>query len=49
MLEYEVLGLVDATVVAVAERLRITVLATTDRRHFSAVRPAHVTRLTLVP
>lgn len=46
---YEWLGLVDATVVAVAERLKVPTLATTDRRHFSAVRPAHVERFTLVP
>ena len=35
------LGTVDATVVAAAERLGVTAIATTDRRHFSAVRPAH--------
>ena len=35
------LGTVDATVVAAAERLGITAIATTDRRHFSVVRPAH--------
>jgi predicted nucleic acid-binding protein len=40
---------VDATVVAVAERLRVRVLATTDRRHFGAVRPAHADAFTLVP
>ena len=49
MAQYEPLGMVDATVVAVAERLRLSTLATTDRRHFSAVRPAHVERFTLVP
>lgn len=46
---YDWLGLVDATVVAVAERLKIRVLATTDRRHFSAVRPTHIEGFTLVP
>jgi predicted nucleic acid-binding protein len=35
------LGTVDATVVAAAERLGVTAIATTDRRHFSVVRPAH--------
>jgi uncharacterized protein len=35
------LGTVDATVVAAAERLGITAIATTDRRHFSVVRPVH--------
>jgi hypothetical protein len=49
MSKYEWLGLVDASVVAVAERLKIHVLATTDRRHFGSVQPAHVERLTLVP
>jgi len=46
---YDWLGFVDATVVAVAERLKLKTLATTDRRHFSVVRPAHVERFTLVP
>ena len=36
------LGTVDASVVAAAERLGITAVATTDRRHFSVVRPQHV-------
>lgn len=49
MSKYEVLGFVDATIVAVAERLKLRTLATTDRRHFSIVQPAHVDRLTLVP
>lgn len=49
MSTYEWLGLVDATVVAIAERLKLSSLATTDRRHFSIVRPAHVTHFTLVP
>lgn len=35
------LGTVDASVVAAAERLGVTAIATTDRRHFSVVRPAH--------
>ena len=33
------LGTVDASVVAAAERLRVTDIATLDRRHFSVVRP----------
>lgn len=49
MTAYDWLGLVDATVVAVAERLKVREVATTDRRHFSAVRPAHVDGFTLVP
>jgi len=43
------LGTVDASVVAAAERLRITQIATLDRRHFSVVRPAHVDAFELLP
>ena len=46
---YEWLGFVDATLIAVAERLKMSAVATTDRRHFGAVRPAHTERFTLVP
>jgi uncharacterized protein len=35
------LGTVDASVVAVAERLAISEVATLDRRHFMVVRPRH--------
>ncbi|MGH8897351.1 MAG: type II toxin-antitoxin system VapC family toxin [Egibacteraceae bacterium] len=43
------LGIVDASVVATAERLGITQLATLDHRHFSAVRPRHVDAFTILP
>lgn len=43
------LGLVDASVVAVAERLDERTIATLDRRHFSVVRPRHTAAFTLVP
>ena len=43
------LGLVDASVIAMAERLNEWVVATLDRRHFSVVRPRHVPALALVP
>jgi predicted nucleic acid-binding protein len=43
------LGIVDASVLAVVERLGETKLATLDRRHFAAVRPAHVQALDLLP
>ena len=43
------LGLVDASVVAIAERLEEPVVATLDRRHFGVVRPRHVPALTLLP
>ena len=43
------LGLVDASVVAVAERLGVTDIATLDRRDFAVVRPRHVVAFTLLP
>lgn len=43
------LGFVDATVVAVAERLGARELLTTDRRHFSVVRPLHSRSFALLP
>jgi predicted nucleic acid-binding protein len=43
------LGFVDASIVALCERLGETNLATLDRRHFSVVRPRHCSHLTLVP
>jgi predicted nucleic acid-binding protein len=43
------LGFVDATVIAMAERLDAAEVLTTDRRHFSAVRPSHVGALLLSP
>jgi predicted nucleic acid-binding protein len=43
------LGVVDATVLALTERLRETKLATLDHRHFATVRPAHVEALQLIP
>jgi uncharacterized protein len=42
-------GAVDASIVAVAERLGLTTIATVDHRHFSVVRPHHVAAFTLVP
>ncbi len=43
------LGTVDASVVAAAERLGVTDIATVDRRHFAVVRPVHVAAFTLLP
>src|ERR671918_1184669 len=43
------LGTVDASVVAAAERLGVTAIATLDRRDFSVVRPAHVDAFELLP
>ncbi len=43
------LSLVDASVVAIAERLEQETIATLDRRHFSVVKPLHTDAFTLVP
>lgn len=43
------LGVVDASIVALAERLGETKVATLDRRHFGVVRPRHVKALQIVP
>ena len=43
------LGVVDASVVALAERLGEPKIATLDQGHFRAVRPAHVGALELWP
>jgi predicted nucleic acid-binding protein len=47
--QYPQIGFVDASIVAVAERLRLRVIATTDRRHFGPIRPKHVAAFELVP
>ncbi len=43
------LGTVDASVLAAAERLDITEVATLDRRHFGVVRARHTDALTMLP
>ncbi len=43
------LGAVDASVVATAERLDVSQVATLDRRHFSVVRPRHVGAFDVIP
>lgn len=43
------LGFVDATIAAMAERLGSRTLLTTDRRHFSVVKPRTARTYTLVP
>jgi len=43
------LGGTDASLIATAERLGIQQVATLDRRHFSVVRPIHVTTFALIP
>ena len=43
------LGTVDASVIALAERLKINQIATLHHRHFSVVGPAHVEAFELLP
>ena len=43
------LGTTDASVVAAAERLGVTRIATLDHRHFAVVRPAHAETFELLP
>ena len=43
------LGTTDAVVVATAERLGCTEIATLDRRDFTVVRPRHTSHFTLLP
>jgi uncharacterized protein len=43
------LGMVDASVVALAERHQHDTIATLDHRHFATVQPRHVDGFTLVP
>lgn len=43
------LGAVDASVIAVAERLKVSQVAMLDQKHFSVVRPSHCGALTLLP
>lgn len=43
------LGVVDASGVALTERLHEPKVASLDHRHFATVRPTHVNALTLLP
>jgi uncharacterized protein len=43
------IGFVDSTVIATAERLDSVQILTTDRRHFSVVKPRHTASLRLLP
>lgn len=49
MKKYPFLGFVDATVVAIAERLKLDAVVTTDRRDFRRVKPKHVSAFRLLP
>jgi predicted nucleic acid-binding protein len=43
------IGFVDASVVALSERLKIKEIFTTDRRHFGVIRPKHCKAFSLLP
>lgn len=43
------IGFVDASMVAIAERLNIRRILTTDRKHFSIIRPRHCLIFNLLP
>lgn len=43
------LGTTDAAAIALAERLRVSEVATLDRRHFTVVRPRHAAAFVLLP
>ena len=43
------IGLVDASVLAIVERLNELKLVTLDHRHFGMLRPRHITALQLLP
>jgi hypothetical protein len=43
------LGGTDASLIAIAERLNVSEIATLDRRHFAVVRPSHVAAFELTP
>jgi hypothetical protein len=47
--KFDFLGFVDASVVAMAERLRLRSIVTTDRRDFRKVRPRHISAFELLP
>jgi predicted nucleic acid-binding protein len=49
MRRYPDIGFVDASIVVMAERLKIEAIATTDRRHFQKIKPKHARAFTLVP
>jgi uncharacterized protein len=47
--EDQEIGVVDASVLALTERIHEDKLATLDHRHFTVMRPAHVQSLCLLP
>lgn len=43
------IGFVDASIIAISERLNVCKIMTTDRRHFSVVKPRHCDAFSLLP
>ena len=43
------IGFVDTSIIAISERLNISKILTTDRRHFSIIKPNHCEAFTLLP
>jgi uncharacterized protein len=43
------IGFVDASVVAIAERLKVSSILTTNRRHFAVIKPLHCKEFLLLP
>ncbi|MBI4652067.1 PIN domain-containing protein [Candidatus Desantisbacteria bacterium] len=43
------IGFVDASTISIAERLNINHILTTDRRHFSTIKPKKISSLVLLP
>jgi uncharacterized protein len=43
------IGMVDASLIAVAERLKLKKILTTDRRHFAMIKPRHCKGFQLLP
>jgi len=43
------IGFVDACIVAIAERLKVCRILTTDRRHFQVLKPHHCEAFVLLP
>jgi predicted nucleic acid-binding protein len=43
------LGIVNASVIALAERRQLDTIATLDHRHFATVKPRHIDAFMLVP
>ena len=43
------IGFVDAILICISERLKITRILTTDRRHFSVIKPRHCNSYILLP